>query len=195
MKRIILKILATIVEIIILVVILLNVYNSFNIDSRIWFFIIFGTVMILLWIVPVIVFYNELEQLQNFIKTHNFKKFYEEYLEKNEEKLENIKNKIDIICEKIINLFKKLYNNKINKFIDIIARISVLTVIWYKIFFEEDFYSRIVVFVIFFIMLIYVTINTIINAVISHKKSDFIFAVTYIAITCVEIYYALLVYL
>ena len=82
MKRIILKILATIVEIIILVVILLNVYNSFNIDSRIWFFIIFGTVMILLWIVPVIVFYNELEQLQNFIKTHNFKKFYEEYLEK-----------------------------------------------------------------------------------------------------------------
>ncbi len=194
MKRIILKILATIVATIILGIIYFNIYNSSKIDQRIMFFIVFGSIMILIYVVPMI-FYNELEQLQNYIKTHNLKKFYEEYLEKNEEKLENIKNKIERICEKIINLFKKLYNNKIYKFIDIIARICVLTGIWYKIFFEEDFYSRIVTFMIFFIMLVYVTINTSIDAIISHKKSDFVFAVTYIAITFIELFYALLVYL
>ena len=194
MKRIILKILATIVVTVILGIIYFNIYNSFKIDQRIMFFIVFGSIMILIYVVPML-FDDDLKKLQNYIKKHNLKKFYEEYLEKNEEKLENIKNKIEKICEKIINLFKKLYKNKLNKFIDVIARICVLTLIWYKFFFEEDFYSRIVVFVIFFIMLVYVTINTIISAIISHKKSDFIFAFTYIAITFLEIFYALLVYL
>lgn len=120
MKRIILKILATIVATIILGIIYFNIYNSFKIDQRIMFFIVFGSIMILIYVVPMI-FYNDFEQLQYYIKTHNLKKFYEEYLEKNEEKLENIKNKIERICEKIINLFKKLYNNKIYKFIDIIG--------------------------------------------------------------------------
>lgn len=194
MKRIILKILATIVATIILGIIYFNIYNSSKIDQRIMFFIVFGSIMILIYVV-LMIFYNELEQLQNYIKTHTFKEFYEDYLEKNEDKLEKCKTKIEEIVKEIINLLKKFYNSKINKFINTIAKLCVLTGIWYKIFFEEDFYSRIVVFVIFIIMLFYATINNIIDAIISHKRSDFIFAVTYISITCIEIFYALLVYL
>ena len=98
MKRITLKILATIVAIIILVMIILNVYNSFNIYPRIWFFIIFGTVMILFLIVPRIIFNNELEQLQNYMETHTYREFYKEYLKKYVYKLKrifkNIKNSL-----------------------------------------------------------------------------------------------------
>ena len=104
MKRFFKKILATIVAIAILVVILLKIYNSFNIDPRIWFFIVFGTVMILIFIVPSTVFLNDLNKLQEYIKTHTFQEFYEEYLEKYSDKLKKYKTKTEEIRKKIARL-------------------------------------------------------------------------------------------
>ncbi len=187
MKRSILKILTTILAIIIIVGILLTVYNSFEIDPRIWFFIIFGTAMILLFVVTDIIFYNELELLQNYMETHTYREFYKEYLKKHVYKLKRI-------FKKIKKFIKNFYDSKINKIINSICRLCVMLAIWYKVFFEEDFYSRILIYIIFWVMLCFVTLNDIIKAFNTRKKSDLIVAIMYAVIIYYEILNALAIY-
>lgn len=187
MKRSILKILTTILAIIIIVGILLTVYNSFEIDPRIWFFIIFGTAMILFLIVPRIIFNNELEQLQNYMETHTYREFYKEYLKKYVYKLKRI-------FKNIKKFIKNFYDSKINKIINSICMLCVILAIWYKVFFKEDFYLRILIYIIFWVMLCFVTLNYIIEAFNTRKKSDIILAIIYASIIYYEILNALAIY-
>lgn len=177
MKRIILKILTTIVAIMILGIIYFNIYNLYNIDSRIMFFIVFGSIMILLYVVPMI-FYNDFEQLQNYKKTHTFKEFYEEYIERKVNKLKKIKHYFKKFQNnKLYQLLKMLYNTRI---IYTICLIFIVTGIWYQIFFPEDFYSRFWICIIFFAMYTYVIINMFIEAYRSNKKSDYFLTIIYL---------------
>ena len=66
--------------------------------------------------------------------------------------------------------------------------------IWYKVFFEEDFYSRILIYIIFWVMLCFVTLNDIIKAFNTRKKSDLIVAIMYAVIIYYEILNALAIY-
>lgn len=177
MKRLILKILATIVAIMILGIIYFNIYNLYNIDSRIMFFIVFGSIIILLYVVPMI-FYNDFEQLQNFIKTHNFKEFYEEYIERKVNNIKKVKHYFKKFQNnKLYQLLKRLYNTEI---IYTICLIFTVTGILYQIFFPEDFYSRFWICIIFFAIYAYVIIYMFIEAYRSNKKSYYFLPIIYL---------------
>lgn len=190
MKRSIKKFLTTILAIIIIVGILLNVYNSFNIDPRIWFLIIYGTVILLIFCIYSI-YEKELEKFKNYIKTHTFDQFYEEYLEKYEKHLEKYVDKLEIIFKRM----KNFYNCKIYKLLDSICRACVITAICYKLFFEEDFYSRIAICIVYLIMLFFITINSVINVVTTLKRIYLAVAIIYVTTILLEVNYMALLYL
>ena len=93
MKKKLLKIVGTILAVVAFFIAQYHIRQYYDIDPRIWFFVVFGISFI--GVVTIIaVFYSEINNMEEYFKTHSFSEFISE-----------ISKKLKPITEKIVNSF------------------------------------------------------------------------------------------
>lgn len=137
------KILGTILTIAIFIITQYHIRRYYNIDPRIWFFVVFGISFIVFFIICGI-FYSEIKSMGEYFKNliKNIGEYFEHLSFLISEKMKPITEK----AEKIVNSF--LYY-----LINFIVTMVALTVFMYKLFFYDDFMSRTIINVIFLVIL------------------------------------------
>lgn len=155
MKKTLLKILETILVVVVFFVIQYYVRQYYNIDPRIWFFVVLG--MFLIGIIAILVaFYSEIKSMEEYFKIHSFSKFLSK-------KLTRISKKVKQITEKIVNSF--IFN-----LLSFITSVISFTGIMYKLFFYDDFISRKTLYIIFLVMIAWTAISRIIKAAVIEEE-------------------------
>lgn len=93
MKKTLCKILGTLLTIVVFIITQYYIRRYYNIDSRIWLFVVYGISCISVCVVFCI-FYSEIKNMKKYFETHSFSEFALEILEKTR-----------LITEKIIKSF------------------------------------------------------------------------------------------
>lgn len=137
MKKTLFKILGTILTIVIFIITQCHIRRYYNIDPRIWFFVVYGISWVGFCIIFYI-FYSEIKSMREYFETHSFFDFVSEIVEKTKP----ITKKVKTITEKIVNNF--LYD-----LIRLITAMVSLTGVIYKLFFYDDFMARTIVNIVF----------------------------------------------
>ena len=167
MKKTLFKILGTILTIVIFIIIQYHIREYYNIDPRIWFFVVFGISFVGFCFI-FFIFYSEIKKMREYFETHSFFDFVSEIVEKTKP----ITKKLKSITEKMVNNF--LYN-----LIRLITAIASLIGIMYKLFFHDDFMARPVVNIVFLIMIALTGLSVMIRAIVIEKEkryNEFTFA-------------------
>ena len=132
MKKKLLKIVGTILAVVAFFIAQYHIRQYYDIDPRIWFFVVFGISFI--GVVTIIaVFYSEINNMEEYFKTHSFSEFISE-----------ISKKLKPITEKIVNSF-------IFDLLSIITTMTAFTGIMYKFFFRDDFMARTILYIVFLV--------------------------------------------
>ena len=167
MKKTLFKILGTLLTIVVFIITQYHIRRYYNIDPRIWFFVVFGISFVgfcVIWCI----FYSEIESMIKYFETHSFFEFVSEIAEKTKP----ITKKVKPMAEKIVNSF--LYD-----LISFITTVVAFTGIMYKLFFHDDFMARTIVYVIFLIMIAWTGLSRIIRATVIEKEKrskEFVYA-------------------
>ena len=167
MKKTLFKILGTMLTIVIFIITQYHIRRYYNIDPRIWFFVVFGISFVGFCIIFYI-FYSEIKSMKEYFENHSFFDFVSEIVEKTKP----ITKKVKPITEKIVNNF--LY--------DLISRITAMvsfTGIMYKLFFNDDFMARTIVYIVFLSMIAWTGLSRIIRATVIEKEKrskEFVYA-------------------
>lgn len=161
MKKTIFKVLGTLLTIVILIITQYHIRRYYNIDPRIWFFVVFGISFVGFCVIWGI-FYSEIKSMREYFETHSFFEFVSEIAEKTKP----IKKKLKTVTEKIVNSF--LYD-----IISFITNMVACTGIMYNLFFHDDFMGRTIVYVIFLVMIAWTGLSIIIRATVIEKEKRF----------------------
>ena len=167
MKKTLFKILGTMLTIVIFIFTQYHIRRYYNIDPRIWFFVVFGISLVGFCIIFYI-FYSEIKSMKEYFENHSFFDFVSEIVEKTKP----ITKKVKPITEKIVNNF--LY-----VLISFITTMVSLTGITYKIFFHDDFMARTIVNIIFLVMIALTGLSRLIRAVVieeEKRSKEFVYA-------------------
>lgn len=186
MKRIITKILMTIVAIIIIIFGQGKVREILNIDPRIWLFVMAALTLIMIAIVLPIIFFKEIKSIDEYVQTHTFLDFYNQYINKYIQKghrfyyEKKIGTKLTNCARKLESFCNAISKNKIYSFSSALCLLIVVIAIWYKIFFEEDFYSRTIIVLIYLFMEAFVVVTFFIRAIDRNRKFWYVFMSVYL---------------
>ena len=167
MKKTLFKILGTMLTIVIFIITQYHIRRYYNIDPRIWFFVVFGISFVGFCIIFYI-FYSEIKSMKEYFENHSFFDFVSEIVEKTKP----ITKKVKPITEKIVNNF--LYN-----LISFITAMVSFTGIMYKLFFHDDFMARTIVYIVFLGMIAWTGLSRIIRATVIEKEKrskEFVYA-------------------
>ena len=82
MKKTLFKILGTLVTIVVFIITQYHIRRYYNIDPRIWFFVVFG-ISFVGFCVILGIFYSEIESMREYFENHSFFEFVSEIAEKN----------------------------------------------------------------------------------------------------------------
>ena len=167
MKKTLFKILGTMLTIMIFIITQYHIRRYYNIDPRIWFFVVFGISFVGFFIIFYI-FYSEIKCMKEYFETHSFFDFVSEIVKKTKP----ITRKVKPIIEKIVNNF--LYD-----LISFITAMVSLVGIMYKLFFHDDFMARTIVNIVFLVMIALTGLSRIIRATVIEKEKsskEFVYA-------------------
>mgnify|MGYP004638729971 CR=1 FL=1 len=167
MKKTLFKILGTLLTIVVFIITQYHIRRYYNIDPRIWFFVVFG-ISFVGFCVILGIFYSEIKSMREYFETHSFFEFVAEIAEKTKP----ITKKVKPMTEKIVNSF--LYD-----LISFITMMVAFTGIMYKLFFHDDFMGRTIVYVIFLVMIAWTGLSRIIRATVIEKEKrskEFVYA-------------------
>ena len=166
MKKILLKILGTILAIVVFCNAQHYIRQYYGIDPRIWFFVVYGISIVGL-IIILMIFHSEIKNMEEYFKTHSFFDFLSETIEKISGIIKPIakrlSTKVKLINEKVVNNF--IYN-----LLTTIITIVVVTGIMYKFFFYDDFMARTTLNIVFLVMIALVVLSAIIEATVIEKE-------------------------
>ena len=183
MKKTLFKILGTLLTIVVFIITQYHIRRYYNIDPRIWFFVVFG-ISFVGFCVILGIFYSEIKSMREYFETHSFFEFVSEIAEKTKP----ITKKVKPMTEKIVNSF--LYD-----LISFITMMVAFTGITYKLFFHDDFMARTIVYVIFLIMIAWTGLSELIKAIVikNEKRSEefayagmwfFVFVSNFLGLVC-----------
>ena len=158
MKKILFKVLGTILAVIVFFISQFYIRRHFGIDPRIWFFVVFGISFVGFFGI-LLLFYSEIKSLNKYFTTHSIF----ELISKISEKLKPITNKIKQIAEKVVNSF-------VYGLISFISLMASFTGIMYKLFFFDDFASRTTLYIIFLLMIAITALSSIIKGAFTEKE-------------------------
>lgn len=167
MKKILFKILGTMLAIVVFIITQYHIRRYFNIDPRIWFFVVFNISFFGFCVIWGI-FFSEIKSMREYFETHSFFEFISEIAKKTR----LITKKVKPMTEKIVNSF--LYN-----LISFITFLVAFTGIMYKFFFHDDFMARTIVYVIFLVMIAWTGLSRVIRAIVIEKEKrskEFVYA-------------------
>lgn len=140
------------------IIIQYRIRRYYNIDPRIWFFVVFGISLVGFCVIFGI-FYSEIKSIGEYFKTHSFFEFISEIAEKTKLMTKRVKS----ITEKVVHNF----------WYDVIICITSMvafTGTMYKLFFHDDFLARTTIYIIFLIMTAWTALSTIIRATVIEKE-------------------------
>lgn len=172
MKKTLFKILVTLLTIVVFIIMQYHIRRYYNIDPRIWFFVVFG-ISFVGYCVILCIFYSEIKSMMSILKLIHFLNSYQRLLKKTKPITKKVKPKP--MTEKIVNSF--LYD-----LISFITLMVAFTGNMYKLFFHDDFMARTIVYVIFLIMIAWTGLSTIIRATVIEKEKrskEFVYAGTW----------------
>ena len=172
MKKTLFKILGTLLTIVVFIIMQYHIRRYYNIDPRIWFFVVFG-ISFVGYCVILCIFYSEIKSMMSILKLIHFLNSYQRLLKKTKPITKKVKPKP--MTEKIVNSF--LYD-----LISFITMMVAFTGIMYKLFFYDDFMARTIVYVIFLIMIAWTGLSRIIRATVIEKEKrskEFVYAGTW----------------
>lgn len=167
MKKTLFKILGTLLTIVVFIITQYHIRRYYNIDPRIWFFVVFGISFVGFYVIFNI-FDSEIKSMIEYFETHLFFEFISEIAKKQS----RLQKKVKPMTEKIVNSF--MY--------DLISAITMLvafTGFMYKSFFHDDFMARTIVYVIFLVMMALTSLSRIIKAIVIEKEKrsmEFVYA-------------------
>lgn len=154
MKKTPLKVLGTLLTIVVFIVAQYHIRRYYNIDPRIWFFVVLGISFVGFCVVCGI-FYSEIESMEEYFKTHSFFDF-----------VSNISKKVNPISQKI----KLVTESFLYVIIDLLITLVAFTGVMYKFFFHDDFMTRKTVYIIFLVAIACKLLSQIIIAIFNEKK-------------------------
>ena len=172
MKKTLFKILGTLLTIVVFIIMQYHIRRYYNIDPRIWFFVVFG-ISFVGYCVILCIFYSEIKSMMSILKLIHFLNSYQRLLKKTKPITKKVKPKP--MTEKIVNSF--LYD-----LISFITMMVAFTGNMYKLFFHDDFMARTIVYVIFLIMIAWTGLSRIIRATVIEKEKrskEFVYAGTW----------------
>lgn len=167
MKKTLFKILGTLLAIVVFIITQYHIRRYYNIDPRIWFFVVFGISFVGFYVIFNI-FDSEIKSMIEYFETHLFFEFISEIAKKQS----LLQKKVKPMTEKIVNSF--MY--------DLISTITMLvafTGFMYKSFFHDDFMARTIVYVIFLVLIAWTSLSRIIKAIVIEKEKrsmEFVYA-------------------
>lgn len=174
MKKTFFKILGTLLTIVVFIITQYHIRRYYNIDPRIWFFVVFG-ISFVGYCVILCIFYSEIKSMMSILKLIHFLNSYQRL----PKKTKPITKKVKPMTEKIVNSF--LYD-----LISFITMMVAFTGNMYKLFFHDDFMARTIVYVIFLVMTAWTGLSRIIRGatVIEKEKrsKEFVYAGTWVFI-------------
>lgn len=174
MKKTLFKILGTLLTIVVFIITQYHIRRYYNIDPRIWFFVVFG-ISFVGYCVILCIFYSEIKSMMSILKLIHFLNSYQRL----PKKTKPITKKVKPMTEKIVNSF--LYD-----LISFITMMVAFTGNMYKLFFHDDFMARTIVYVIFLVMTAWTGLSRIIRGatVIEKEKrsKEFVYAGTWVFI-------------
>ena len=163
MKKTLFKILGTLLAIAVFIFTQYPVRKYYNIDSRIWFFVVFGISFVGLCAI-LYIFNPEIESMKEYFETHSFFKF-----------IPKISKETKPMTKKLKPMTEKIMNSSLYDLIIFISMLIILTGITYKLFFHDDFMARRVAYVIFLVMIAFVELNQIIKAIVIKRPKEFVY--------------------
>ena len=183
MKKILFKILGTMLTIVIFIITQYHIRRYYNIDPRIWFFVVFGVSFVGFCIIFYI-FYSEIKSMKEYFETHSFFDFVSEIVEKTKPITKKVKpitdsffdfvseivEKTKPITKKVKPITEKIVNNFLYDLISLITAMVSFTGIMYKLFFHDDFMARTIVNIIFLVMIAWTGLSRIIRATVIEKE-------------------------
>lgn len=158
MKKILFKVLGTILAVVVFFISQFYIRRHFGIDPRIWFFVVFG-ISFVVFLGILLLFYSEIKSLDKYFTTHSIFELISEISEKQK----TITNKIKPIAEKVVNSF-------VYGLISFICLMTSFTGIMYKLFFFDDFASRTTLYIIFLIMIAMTALTSLIKGFFSERE-------------------------
>ena len=153
MKKTTIKILGTILAVIIFFVAQYHVRIYYDIDPRIWFFVVLG-ISFAGFIAILILFFSEIVRMEEYFKTHSFFDFIEDMLKAT--------TMIKPATERIVSSIPYMLLN-------IVALLAAFTGTLYKLLFHDDFMARTTIYIIYLIMIAVVFLDRILGATIVKK--------------------------
>ena len=99
MKKTLFKILGTLVTIVVFIITQYHIRRYYNIDPRIWFFVVFG-ISFVGFCVILGIFYSEIESMREYFENHSFFEFVSEIAEKTKPITKKVKH---MLFEQISN--------------------------------------------------------------------------------------------
>lgn len=177
MKKTLLKILGTLLTIVVFIITHYHIRRYYNIDPRIWFFVVFG-ISFVGYCVILCIFYSEIKSMIEYFETHSFFEFVSEIAEKTKP----ITKKVKPMTKKIVNSF--LYN-----LISFITTLVACTGIMYNLFFHDDFMGRTTVYVIFLVIIALEGLIRLIKATVIEKEKrskEFMYAVMWFILLLID---------
>lgn len=158
MKKTLLKVLGTLLTIVVFIITQYHIRRYYNIDPRIWFFVVYGISFVGFCVICGI-FYSEIKSMKEYFETHSFVEFILE-----------INEKTKPMAKKVKPMVEKIVNNFGYDLICFIFSLSAFTGIMYKLFFPDDFMSRTIVYVIFLVIIALAGLCKIIKATVLEKE-------------------------
>ena len=149
MKKTLLKTLGTAIVIVLLVVILYHIRKYYNINPRVWFFVIYGISIICLTAIWFL-FYPEIKMIQKHFKTYSF--------------LECMTDIMEEVSQKIKPTIEEIANNDLFSLIVSIITIVAFPGALYVMLFFEDFIGNIVPYI-FLTLLVFLALSRLIRAI------------------------------
>ncbi len=177
MKKTLFKILGTLLTIVVFIIMQYHIRRYYNIDPRIWFFVIY--ISFFIWFFVILgIFYFEIKSIIKYFETHSFFDFVLE-----------IAKKTKPITKKVKPITEKLVNSSWYNLINLILTLIAFTGIMYKLFFYYDFMSRTTVYVIFLVIIALEGLIRLIKATVIEKEKrakEFMYAVMWFIILLID---------
>ena len=174
MKKTLLKILGTLLTIVVFIITQYHIRRYYNIDPRIWFFVVFG-ISFVGYCVILCIFHSEIKSMMSILKLIHFLNSHQ-----------RLPKKTKPITKKVKPMTKKIVNSFLYDLISFITMMVAFTGNMYKLFFHDDFMARTIVYVIFLVMTAWTGLSRIIRGatVIEKEKrsKEFVYARTWIFI-------------
>lgn len=143
MKKIALKILGTIFAITAVLIAQYYIRKYYNIDSRIWFIVVYVIGIVTLFIIYA-TFNSEIKRIKQYS--------FSELMADIKKVTENIlKSSVYVVLDSIIKL---------------VGTAGIL----YNIFFNDDFMSRIILYIVFLIIIAYIALSSLVKVIVEKEK-------------------------